>query len=653
MTEPARSADVRSASPSVRPRAIGVGLAIAVWINVFDPVSRYFIRSSSFTSSQLPFAALGAVLAIAYLWNPVFRTWRPALVFTRADLAAAFALGLVGGGVPIFGSDFLALISAPDYFGTPENEWPTYVIPNLQRWLVPSNETGGVAGFYRGLGPGQNPVWGVWFEPLFWWMAIVCAIVVACACLSVVLRKQWSENERLAYPMVDLPMLLMSDPQPGRRFPDFVRDRLFWLGFAIPAVMLGWNTAGHFLEGLPHFSFLNANNLTDLGRGFPQLYLRFDFYVICFAFLSTLDILLSMWLFHLLAVLQIGLSNRVGLLPDVGDAGVPAMNTYGLVVFVAWGLWISRSHLLDVWRKVVGSAPDVDDSGEFLSYRFSVVGLAVSLLFLFFILLKMRMSPAVALSFIGFTFVLYLSMAKIVALSGLVSVRGPNPAGAARDLVGTWNMTDTSIASLAQMSALYGNAKGFIMPGAVNAAKAGEYTAPRRRRMGAAVIAAGILGVGAFLVTSLLLGYFGPGAESFGSYDYNTGNRFAYNSIVSSIKDRPEAARNGWELAIGLFGAAATWVLLLLNQRLPAWPLHPVGFVISYQYPTRAAFFSVFFAWLVKFVIIRVGGIETYNRSKVVIVGVLLGYSLFVVVSFLLDTAFFWGQGHSLHTPPI
>lgn len=339
-------------------------------------------------------------------------------------------------------------------------------------------------------------------------------------------------------------------------------------------MVLGWNTFSHFFHALPHFSFLNANNLTSIGRGFPQLYLRFDFYVICFAFLSTLDILLSMWVFHLLAVLQIGLSNRIGFLSEVGNAGVPAMNSYGLIAFVVWGLWTGRGHLRDVWQKAIGRAQAVDDSGEFLSYRFSVIALAASLLFIFFTLLRMQMGPVVALAFMGFTFVLYLSMAKIVSLSGLVSVRGPNPAGEARTLVGTWNMSDTSIASLSQMSALYGNAKGFVMPGTVNAARAGEYAAPQRRRLGAAVIAAGVLGVVAFLVTSLVLGYYGPGAESFGSYDYNRGNRFAYDSVVTGIKGRTEAVRNVWELVMGLIGAAVTLLLLVLNQRMPGWPLH-------------------------------------------------------------------------------
>ncbi|MGA1197739.1 MAG: DUF6784 domain-containing protein, partial [Candidatus Latescibacterota bacterium] len=72
-----------------------------------------------------------------------------------------------------------------------------------------------------------------------------------------------------------------------------------------------------------------------------------------------------------------------------------------------------------------------------------------------------------------------------------------------------------------------------------------------------------------------------------------------------------------------------------------------------YQYPTRASFFCIFVTWLCKLIIIRVGGMMLYNRSRIFFVGLLLGYSVAVLISFVLDMVFFMGQGHALHTPPI
>ena len=637
----------------VRPGAIVLGVLLTSWINGFDPISRYLIHSSSFTHSQMPFALLVGLLLLGYLYNPLVRGRFPGLVLTRQDLAAVLSIGFLGTTVPTLAQRFVAVISAPDYYASPENEWPTYTLPNLQRWLFPSNTGDGVGMFYRGLSPGDSLPWEIWVGPLFWWFSLLVAIMLACFCLSVILRKQWSENERLAFPFVELSLMLVQEPEAGRKLPRFFGQKLFWIGFTIPAIMLLWNTAGHFYPGLPVFAFLNIRTPLPVGRGFMDFFLQFDFYVICFAYFTTLEILLSMWFFHILAMMQDGFSTRIGFGPRVYGSGVISQNNYGLLVFVIWSLWIARGHIRDVWNKAVGKAPEVDDSEELLSYRTSIFGFILASLFIFFWLCKTQMNPGVAITFMFFTLILYLGMAKIVALSGLVSLRGSGSTGPVKGLIGTWNMDDTTIASLNQMGTLYGNAKGFAMPGAVNASRAGDHAAPQRRRLGGAILLGGILSILAFVITTLILGYYGPGAENFGDYSYTRGNRAFFNYTVSDIKGRSEAGREWWDLGFGTFGAAMTLLLIFLNQRFPWWPLHPVGFTVSLQYPTRASFFSVFLAWLLKMIVLRVGGVALFNRSRVFIFGALMGYTLGVLISFLLDIFFFMGQGHAMHTPPL
>lgn len=649
----ARAETAADAQARVRWRAVVAGALLTAGINAFDPISRYLIHSSSFTHSQMPFALLMGLLTLGYLYNPLARRWSPGWALTRPDLAAVLAVGFLGTTVPTLAQRFVAVISAPDYFASPENEWPTYTLPNLQRWLIPSNAGDGVKMFYQGLPPGGPLPWEIWVGPLFWWFSLLIAIMLACFCLGVILREQWSGHERLAFPFVELSLMLAQEPEGGRRLPRFFRDYLFYVGFAIPAGMILWNTVGHFLPGLPGFAFLNSDNLLSVGRGFMQFYLRFDFYVICFAYFTTLDILLSMWLFHILAMLQDGFSNRIGFGPPGYGRGVISQNNYGLLVFVLWGLWMARHHLRGVWRKAIGRAPEVDDSEELLSYRAATFGLLLAGLFILLWLCKTEMHPGVAVAFMFFTLVLYLGMAKIVALSGLVSLRGSGPTGPVRALIGIWNMDDATIAALNQMGALYGNAKGFAMPGAANAARAAEYAAPQKRRLGGAILMGGVLSLLTFVLTTLALGYYGPGAENFGDYSYTVGNRYFFDATVSDIRGRWEQRREWWDLGFGAFGAGMTALLILLNQRLTWWPLHPVGFTVSLQYPTRAAFFSVFLAWLLKFIVLKVGGVERYNRSRVFIVGALMGYSLGVIVSFILDVFFFMGQGHAMHTPPL
>jgi hypothetical protein len=639
-----------AASLSVRGRAVACGLAFAVIANAFEPVANYLIHSSAFARSHLPLGLLVAVLFLALVLNPILRTWKARWVFSRGDLAAVMAIGFFAGTIPNLALRVLAVISAPDYFASPENEWPTYVLPNLQRWLIPSNAGDGIAMFYRGIEPGRSFPLDAWAGPLLWWFSLIIALMGACLTGGVILRKQWSENERLAYPLVELPLLLSQDPEPGQAFPEFVRQRGFWIGFAVTAFILLWNTLAFFFPNLPSFGFLGRNMPLALSRGFPDLFIRFDPYIICFAWFTPLEILFSMWFFHVLGTVQAGVSNRIGVGPS--DGGVVTQANYGFFIFVLWGLWMARSHVTDVWRKAVGKAPQIDDTSELLSYRTAAFGFLLAAVYIFFWLCRTRMSPFVALMFMLVTGVLYVGIAKIVALSGLVSLRWSGATGTVKNLVGIPNMSDTSVASLNQMGALYGVAKGFAMPGTAHGSRAAETLTGSRRRLGSAVFVGGIVALLVLCGVTLALGYYGPGAQNFGDYNYTQGNRDFFNYTVINIKNRAEESRDWTTVAFGMFGIAVTTLLILLNQRFPWWPLHPAGFTVSLQYPTRASFFSVFLAWLFKTIVLRVGGVDLYNRSRTVVLGAIVGYVVAVVIGFGLDVAFFWGQGHSLHGPP-
>jgi hypothetical protein len=90
--------------------------------------------------------------------------------------------------------------------------------------------------------------------------------------------------------------------------------------------------------------------------------------------------------------------------------------------------------------------------------------------------------------------------------------------------------------------------------------------------------------------------------------------------IVDGNALKPDWNRNGWTL--GAF--AMTLLLVLIRSRFPRSPFHPLGFVMtmSYGYAYWGSYFTI---WLVKGIILRLGGVKLYHRLAPVFVGLVMG----------------------------
>ena len=650
----------RGPGRGVSPRALLLGVLLVVATNVYDPFSDYVIHASPFTRAHFPFTLLCVLFIVVLGLNPLLRRVARDAVFSQAELMAIVAIGFLGSAVPTAVGRFIATVSAPDYFASAENQWPDYILTNLPANLIPSNAQSGVAQFYQGATPGARVLWQVWVVPLFWWLTFIAAVVVGSFALSVILRRQWVERERLTFPLVQVPLLLASEPEPGRLLPAVLRDRLFWLGFVVPFACILWNIVGYFQPAWPTMGFLTDFYAKQIGPDFPDLIIKFDPYVICFAFFTNLEILLSLWLFHYLTLLEIGVTTRLGLSGGGGESGTPWQEYFGLAFFVLWGLYMARRHLADVWRKAWDSRAPVDDSGELISYRAALLSLAIAGVYIIFWMWRAGMSVPVALGMTFFSLIIYLGLAKIVALGGLVALRGPlNAHAVTSTVVGNQHMSNTTSVATNLMFAMYAGDKGFTMPAAVNAVRAADDASPAddpargKRALGRAILIGALLSLLVCVLVTIWLGYH-MGAQNFGSYDFDFGNHHPFEYATTEIKSKAEPDKFPiWATIYGSFGIAVVAALTFFQYRFSWWPLHPVGFTVAFAYPVRFSSFSLFVAWLAKWVVLKVGGIRLYRRAQVAVLGILGGYTAGVVLSFLIDLIFFFGQGHPVHTPPI
>ena len=58
---------------------------------------------------------------------------------------------------------------------------------------------------------------------------------------------------------------------------------------------------------------------------------------------------------------------------------------------------------------------------------------------------------------------------------------------------------------------------------------------------------------------------------------------------------------------------------------------------------------SIFIVWLIKTVILRIGGLELYRKTIPLFLGILLGYLIGIGLGVIVDAIWFPGQGHFIH----
>ena len=636
-------------------RSVLLGLVIISSVNIWIAYSEYIVHASRMNLSHFPLALFVVFLLTVIPVNFVLRLFGRRYALSPSELMVIVAMGLVGAAVPASGLTgfFLGVISAPFYFASPENKWGDHLHAYIPRWLAPRDDAGTLRWFYEGVPSGMQAPWGEWLIPLFWWMLFLAAVVMLSVCIAVILRKQWAENEKLSYPLTTVTEELVAGSDEPGLLPLFMRGRLFWMGFGLSFVILTWNILSYFNFGVPNIPI--TGRWFRFARNCPTVHTRLNLFTIGFAYFANPDVLFSIWVFFLLFVVQAGVFNRIGF--NIGriedqwsnyDAANSWQNFGAFFLFVLAGLWAARGHIRNVARKALNRRCDVDDSREMLSYRTAFFGLILSFVFLLCWLRRAGMEFKLGFMFLGGTIVIFLGVARIVAESGLLYVRGPLSAQSFGCYVlGSGALTPPSLTALAFTYTIIANGRALFMTGIVHSVRFGDLIRGNKKKLLAAVLLGLFVGTVVSIWITLYLGY-DRGAFNFQDVPFSSLTRSIFNDTVRKMSS---PFSTSWPrllfFAIGMAGMAG---LLLLRHAFPWWPFHPAGFAISCTYLVRRSVMSIFVAWACKTVVLRIGGVGAYRKSKPFFLGLLTGYAFGVALSFVVDAIWFPGAGHMIHS---
>ncbi|MBP96321.1 hypothetical protein CMK18_10260 [Candidatus Poribacteria bacterium] len=264
------------------------------------------------------------------------------------------------------------MLVSPYYFATPENDWRSLFFHYLPESVMVVDPKA-IKYFYEGLPTGKPIPWRFWVKPSVAWCLYAFLTFTSPTCLSVILRKQWVEHERFAFPLVKLPAV-------GKQINSFFRTPLMWIGSSFPVLI-------HLLNGLKrHFPNLPSIplhfNLDILLIDKPWSAMRpvsIMVYpsIIGFTYLLSLDVLFPFWFFYLIYKLQ----SAIVLASGASFSGWILANRQemsGYIALIIFVFWLARRHIWDVITKALDLQNKIDDSNEPLTCRRALIGLILA-----------------------------------------------------------------------------------------------------------------------------------------------------------------------------------------------------------------------------------------------------------------------------------
>ena len=626
-----------------------LGLVFACCVAFWGQHASAQLSYNYLTFPQMPLCLLIPFLALVLLPNALVRAVDREAALTRPELLVIFAMGLIAATVPDWGMVryLISVITAPHYFASPENQWEAHFFAYLPEWAVIPNDKRQVSDFFAGRPSGLPIPWQDWVIPLFWWMSALGALLFIGACLVVIFRKQWVEHERLQFPMGEVVLrLLETGPDASGRWPALFGNRLFQVGFAASLAVMTWNIVG-FWGVLPHIPLPGPVFNVVIDPSFPPIAIRLVPYVLCFAFFVNVEILFSVWFFQVLGIVETGLLNRFGVVSPaetiVPRGLVSIQFCGGLIMFALIGGWMARKHIGNVLRKSLGRESDLRDENELFSYRTAVIGLVLALLFMIAWLNAIGFSIPVAMLFLFFLLVFYFGIARILAEAGLINLDLPINAHAFTvGMVGSASLSGSTLTGLGLTNVFARNWRTFTMVGLSHVAWWRDYLGEHRGRLFLLVCLAFIAGTAISTGYVIYSGYT-EGADNLHINLRNTGNLF-FDLVVKWMKNATQIT--ALEILFLGVGMAVSTLLALGRYLFYWWPLNPIGFAIGASGPIRGVAFTLFVAWLVQVILLRIGGVGLYRKVQPLFLGILAGYVAGVLGAYIVDTLYFPDTPH-------
>jgi len=562
--------------------------------------------------------------------------WKP---LSRRELLVVYVIVLFGAPLISHGvlPWLLPYVLAQRYWAlaVPESETP--YLRYLPQWFGITDRAA-IENYYLG---GISVPWSLWWTPLATWLPFFLALVVCPLCLVVLLRRQWITHERLSFPIAQIPLEMVVEPDGPSLGARLRTDSAFRIGLLITFGIGFVNKLSTLIPAIPPIPItglvLKEAEQTGLLAGLGRVELVLLPWVVAIAYLIPKDLSFSCWFFWLLQVAMVMVAISFGATAETPagwyTSDFPAVHHQGggaVLALTAWAFWSGRRHLrhclrIAFTRRGAGASPT-----EAWIYRGAVIGFLLTFTYMVLFCIAAGTRPVIAVATVGLIVTYYVMWARLRAETGLSFIAFPFRVD---ELLvapfGNKILRDPEVVMLFNLRWAYfpgfGDSSEVTTGNAVDGFKIASSARVGLGKLLLVMVLGLVLSM--VVVTYVVLtGMYHYGFQQSGFI--NTGwlgpqLSFVRTRILETLVDRTGLDANG--IVAMALGAMTAIGLGLLRLRFWWWPFHPIGYLASTCWGMHTTWIPFFIGWLAKVVVVRFGGLRLYRRTLPVAIGLIAG----------------------------
>ncbi|HZT41403.1 MAG TPA: DUF6785 family protein [Chthonomonadaceae bacterium] len=465
----------------------------------------------------------------------------------------------------------------------------------------------------------------LWWIYIASWTVLVTLICLAMLCINSLMRDEWTNRERLAFPIIQLPMAIV---QTGAGRTPMWKSRFFVIAFLLMFAIDILN-GFHFLY--PSVPSINVRFMGDVQQWLPNPpYSAIGWtpigifpYMSVIGFFMPTDLLFSAIFFFFFRKFEqiftyaIGYTDSAGVFGGGGLVPGPpyfSEQSWGafLALFVT-AAWVARHYLKEVWQQILRGGATGERG---VPHRIAFLGLLLSLAGIGYISLligiPLWMVAFETLLFLAFSVALTRLRAQLGAPSHEMAFMGPNQMLV--DFVGTQALPEAGISRVVTTFFMYNRIhRTHPMPHQLEAMKMGETARINQRALFVALLIATIIGSVLGHLVYIYLGY-RWGAQQSGGDTADTVSQFVNQHHPPNIV----------AILFVVIGFAVVLLLDFIRFRVPAFPLHPAGYALAMNFGLDYFWFGLVIVWLVKLFVERYYGLKGHDKLHQVALGIIL-----------------------------